>query len=122
SRYLPEFKPKNPFDKAITLRQLMAHRSGLVREPPVGHYFDPTEPTLADTVRSLNRTELVYPPETHTKYSNAAIAAVGYVLEHTQKAAFGCYLTLALLEPLGMKRSSFESIPALKKNLAVATM
>ena len=56
----------------ITLRQLMSHRSGLVREPPVGNYFDPTEPTLAETVASLNGTALVYPPGTRTKYSNAA--------------------------------------------------
>src|SRR5437016_1375058 len=62
TRYLPEFKPVNPFDKPITLRQLMAHRSGLVREPPVGHYFDPTNPTLAETVRSLNQTTLVHAP------------------------------------------------------------
>src|SRR5262249_6417572 len=34
SDYLPEFQPKNPFDKKIPLRQLMSHRSGLVREPP----------------------------------------------------------------------------------------
>src|SRR5262249_1963152 len=75
--YLTDFRPTNPYSKPITLRHLMAHRSGLVREPPVGHYFDPTNPSLADTVRSLNTTELVYPPETKIKYSNAAIATVG---------------------------------------------
>ena len=26
---------------------MMSHQSGLVRESPVGHYFDPTEPSLA---------------------------------------------------------------------------
>src|SRR5262249_36570080 len=31
TKYLPDFKPKNPFNKLITLRQMMAHRSGLVR-------------------------------------------------------------------------------------------
>src|SRR5439155_10273285 len=77
TKYLPDFKPVNPYDKPITLRQLMTHRSGLVRESPVGHYFDPTEPTLAETVASLNKTELVYKPETKTKYSNAAIATAG---------------------------------------------
>ena len=40
TRYLPEFSPRNPFGKPITLRQLMSHRSGLVREPPVGNYFE----------------------------------------------------------------------------------
>ncbi len=63
--YLPDFRPKNPFGTPITLRQLVAHRAGLVREPPVGHYFDPTEPSLAESVASLNRTTLVYRPGTH---------------------------------------------------------
>ncbi|MCH2471297.1 MAG: beta-lactamase family protein, partial [Gemmatimonadetes bacterium] len=78
--YLPDFAPENPFGTPITLRQLTSHRSGLVREPPVGHYFDPTEPTLAQTVASLSPTRLVYPPTERIKYSNAAIATVGYVL------------------------------------------
>src|ERR1700737_3587185 len=34
SRYLPNFHPANPFGGQITLREMMAHRSGLVREPP----------------------------------------------------------------------------------------
>src|SRR5262249_29434763 len=70
--YLPDFRPQNPFGKPITLRQLMAHRSGLIREPPVGNYFDPSGPTLAETIASLNRTSLVLAPGSKTKYSNAA--------------------------------------------------
>ncbi len=122
TKYLPDFQPKNPFQKPITLRHLMAHHSGLVREPPAGHYFDPTEPTLAETVKSLNRTELVYAPESKTKYSNAGIAVVGYVLERTQKEPFTKYLKGAVLDPLGLKRSGFESTPELKKNLAAGLM
>src|SRR5205085_4020407 len=97
TRYIPTFQPGNSFGKPITLRQLMSHRSGLVREPPVGNYFDPTEPSLAKTVESLNRTELVCPPGTRTKYSNAAIATAGYVLEQTQHEPFPKYLRRAVL-------------------------
>jgi CubicO group peptidase (beta-lactamase class C family)/D-alanyl-D-alanine dipeptidase len=116
--YLPEFRPSNPFDKPITLRHLMAHRSGLVREPPVGNYFDPTNPSLAATVASLNRTTLVLPPGAKIKYSNAAIATVGSVL----KAPFATYLRTNVLEPLGMRRSAFEPTPELTKDLANALM
>jgi CubicO group peptidase (beta-lactamase class C family)/D-alanyl-D-alanine dipeptidase len=122
SRYLPDFKPANPFKKPITLRELMAHRSGLVREPPVGHYFDPTHPTLADTVKSLNGTALVYAPETRIKYSNAAIAVVGYVLEFTQKEPFPRYLQRSVLAPLGLQKSSFEPAPRVTRDLAAAIM
>ncbi len=120
--YLPDFKPRNPFGKAITLRQLMAHRSGLVREPPVGNYFDPTAPALAKTVESLNQTELVFAPEARTKYSNAGIAVVGYVLERTQQTPFAKYVRERVLEPLGMRQSGFEPTPALTKDLARAQM
>jgi CubicO group peptidase (beta-lactamase class C family) len=36
-RYLPDFQPTNSFDTPITLRHLMTHVAGLVREPPVGN-------------------------------------------------------------------------------------
>jgi serine beta-lactamase-like protein LACTB len=123
TKYLPNFAPVNQFDdKPITLRHLMAHRSGLVREPPVGNYFDPTGPTLAQTVASLNGLELVYPPGKRTKYSNAAIGVVGYVLEKTQNEKFETYLKRNVLDPLGMTSSAFEPTPTVKKNLADAVM
>ena len=122
TRYLPNFRPRNSFGKSVTLRQLMSHRSGLVREPPVGHYFDPNEPSLASTIASLNQTALVYAPETRAKYSNAAIAAVGYVLERTEGQPFAKHLKRAVLAPLGLERSSFEPTPEITKDLAKAYM
>jgi CubicO group peptidase (beta-lactamase class C family)/D-alanyl-D-alanine dipeptidase len=120
--YLPEFRPRNPFGTPITLRQLMSHRSGLLREPPVGNYFETTEPTLAATVSSLNDTQLVFAPNTHTKYSNAAIAVVGYLLETRNHQPFAKYLKSSLLDPVGMSHSSFEPSPTTLRNLAKAEM
>jgi CubicO group peptidase (beta-lactamase class C family)/D-alanyl-D-alanine dipeptidase len=122
TKYLPDFKPVNPFGGDLTLRMLMSHRSGLVRESPVGNYFDPDEPSLAKTVQSLNKTELVYKPEAKTKYSNAGVTVVGFVLEETQKKPFAKYLYNTLLDPLEMKHSRFEKDPELLKELAKATM
>jgi CubicO group peptidase (beta-lactamase class C family)/D-alanyl-D-alanine dipeptidase len=107
TRYLPDFTPVNPFGTPITLRHLMSHRSGLVREPPAGHYFDTSGTTLAATVASLSPTTLVYPPGERVKYSNAGIAVVGRVLEATQRRPFAEYLDSALLQPMGMRRSAF---------------
>jgi CubicO group peptidase (beta-lactamase class C family)/D-alanyl-D-alanine dipeptidase len=122
SRYLPDFHPINPFGKPITLRELMSHRSGLVREPPVGHYFDSTSPSLRATVESLNKTTLVYAPGTHTKYSNAAIAVAGYVLEKQTGQAFTSYVRDAVLKPLGMDHSAFAPTPEILANLAKASI
>ncbi len=120
--YLPDFHPKNSYGTPITLRELMAHRSGLVREPPVGNYFDPTEPTLAATVNSLNETSLVYQPGTHTKYSNAGIAVAGYVLQQRGGEPYAKYLKHAVLQPMGMATSAFELEPRLAPDLAKAFM
>lgn len=121
-QYLPELKPTNPYDIPITLRQMMAHRSGLVRESPIGNYFDPEEPTLAATVASLNGTSLVYKPETKTKYSNAAIAVVGAVLEEQFDTSHAARVQQTILDPLNMTSSSFIVTPAVKQQLATAWM
>jgi len=122
TEYLPDFHPKNPFGTPITLRQLMSHRSGLLREPPVGNYFETSEPSLAATVRSLNDTELVFAPNTHTKYSNAAIAVVGYVLEARSHQPFAQYLKASVLDPMDLRHSSFQPDPSIIQNLAKAQM
>jgi serine beta-lactamase-like protein LACTB len=119
---LPEFQPTNKTGKKITLRQLVSHRSGLVRESPVGNYFDETGPSLADMVKSLNKTELVYTPEEKTSYSNAALSTVGYVLERLGKERFEKLTQHKLLDPIGMKDSSFDPSPELRKRLAKAVM
>jgi CubicO group peptidase (beta-lactamase class C family)/D-alanyl-D-alanine dipeptidase len=122
TRYIPEFAPHNPFGDAITLRELMAHRAGLVREPPVGNYFDDSSPSLKATIDSLNQTTLVFRPGTHTKYSNAGVAAVGYALENVTGQAYPGYLKASLLAPLGMNQSSFAPDPALLAHLANGSM
>ena len=121
-KYLKSFAPKNPFEIPITLRQLMSHRSGLVRESPVGHYFDPEGPTLAATIASLNDTTLVYKPETRTKYSNAAVAVVGAVLESQLEVSHPERVLQAIFDPLGMNDSSFVVTPAVKPKLATGWM
>lgn len=119
---LPGFAPENPFDQPVTLRQLMNHQSGLVREPPVGHYFDDSEPSLEDTVTSLNRTRLVHPPDSRAKYSNAAVAVAGYAVEVATGTPFAEHIRRELLEPLGMHHSAFVADDRIRENLAEAVM
>ena len=123
TRYLPDFRPHNPFGTPITLRHLMTHRSGLVREAPVGSFFDSTAPPLAGVVASLNRTTLTARPGSTFKYSNAALQVVGLVVERVAGEPFPQYVRRTILEPLGMRRSAFfDPGPDLGKDLAAGTM
>jgi CubicO group peptidase (beta-lactamase class C family)/D-alanyl-D-alanine dipeptidase len=122
SNYLPDFHPSNRFGVPITLRQLTSHRAGMIREPPKGNYFDSLSPSLRTTVASINSTSLIYSPASHTKYSNAGIATVGYVLERLGREPFSSYLATHVLAPLGMEESAFELTPALRPRLATGFM
>ena len=107
TNYLSDFRPQNPFNRPITLRQLMAHRSGLVRDPPVGNYFDDSAPGLQATVQSLNQTTLMLSPETTSKYSTAAISVAGYVVERVSGQPFAAHMQSALIDKLNMESTSF---------------
>lgn len=122
TKYLPEFRPRNPSGVALTLRHLMAHRSGLVREPPAGNYFDPDAPSLEKTVASLNDLSLVHEPGTRTKYSNAAIAVVGRVVEKVDGRPFPRAVRERILVPLGMTGTDFEPTPTVKNALSDGLM
>ncbi len=113
TRYLPEFRPHNPFGGDITLRHLLGHRSGLGREAPVGHYFDPHEPSLAATVASLNGTVLATAPGSEFRYSNAGLGVVGEVLARVTGQPFEQVVQELVLAPLGLCDSDFVARPDL---------
>lgn len=117
-RYVPSFQPRNPFGGEVTLRNLLEHRSGLVREPPTGNYFDVQAATLAETVTSLNATALVVKPGTDYKYSNAGYAVIGRVLEVVSNSSFEQVLQKEVFTPLQMARTSLH--PADKAAVAHA--
>ncbi|MBX3414430.1 MAG: serine hydrolase [Pirellulales bacterium] len=122
TKYLPDFHPQNPFDQPITLRQLMSHRSGLVREPPVGSYFDASEPSVEEAIASLNDTELVYEPTKRTKYSNAGVTVVGRVVEVVCGRPLDEYVREEILAPLAARDTTFAPGEALRPRIAEAAM
>ena len=120
----PSFRIVNPFDGSgpVTLRQLMCHRSGMIRESPVGSYFDPSQPEIAATVASIAPCVLVYPPGSRTKYSNVGPTIVGQVVQKVSGVPFAEYQRKHLLEPLGMRSSAFLPNDSMRRRLAVGWM
>lgn len=108
SKYLPEFKPRNKFKTAITLRQLLAHTSGLVREAPEGGFFSDGSTSREQMLKSLNATEIQFEPGTQFKYSQAGIAVVGAALENAAGKSFNALAKSRIFDPLSMSGSAFE--------------
>jgi len=112
-QYLPELVLRPQQLAPVTLRQLLGHRAGIVREPPVGHYFDPTTPTLAATIASLEEVELVAAPGANFKYSNPGIGMVGEVISRITGKPFEQAIEDLVLRPLALRDSSFAARPDL---------
>ena len=70
----------------------------------------------------MNATELVYAPGSRTKYSNAAIATVGRVVEMLRGEPFSSSVKKTVLEPFGMTTAGFEISPDMKPLLADGEM
>lgn len=122
SDYLPDFSPENPYSTKVTVRHLITHRSGIVREPPVGHYFDASEASLDETVASLNATRIQFEPGTRYKYSNAALAVAGDLIEAVTGEPFDAVIETRIFSPLGMTSSAFYPSADLEARMAKGIM
>jgi CubicO group peptidase (beta-lactamase class C family) len=113
------FKNKNP----ITLRHLLSHRAGILRESPIGNYFDDTQPSIKSTVLSIINSELIYEVGHKCKYSNLGPTIAGYILEKITGTSFPEYIEQCIFNPLKMESSSFLlNKQRVQKNLANAYM
>lgn len=121
-RYLPGFAPANAFGGVVTVRALLGHRAGIVRESPVGHYFDASAPSLSATVASLNDTALVHAPGSAFKYSNPGIGVVGEVIARITGQPFEVAVQELVLAPLGLDDSSFVARPELLQRVPAGLM
>ena len=114
AKHLPEFagvmvsqngetvKPSRP----PTLRDVMTHTSGLgdmyTREPHL---------TLAETGKKLSEQPLRFQPGSRWAYSTAGLDVLGRVVEAVSGMPFDQFLQKRVLDPLGMKETSFWLAP-----------
>ncbi len=101
----------------VTLRQLLAHASGL---PRLGD-FDYTRPDVdvseAEVLGAL-RVARVHAPGTRSVYSNFGFSLLGLVVGHVSGRPYRAALTDRLLTPLGMSSSGFDPAALPSERLA----
>jgi CubicO group peptidase (beta-lactamase class C family) len=125
-KYLPEFKGewvvsefgedrrvlvKSP--RPITLRDLLTHTSGLgdVKSPR-------PHSTLAELCMAYAREPLFFPPGSKWNYCNSGINTLGRIVEIVSGQPFAEFLQQRVLDPLGMKDTTFWPTPAQAARLA----
>jgi CubicO group peptidase (beta-lactamase class C family) len=118
-RHLPEFRGQRviaarhadgsltlkPPARPITIRDLMAHTSGMSLNPPpgIGELHGALHKTLAETVLVLSQQPLEFEPGMRWQYSNTGIAALARIIEVVSGQAFETFLARRIFEPLGMQ-------------------
>jgi CubicO group peptidase (beta-lactamase class C family) len=102
-----------------TLRQLLSHTSGL----PVawsGIHFDPADAPMPMEEYLADRLRIIHPPGERVVYANDAFALAGLLAARAAGRDFETLAREALLGPLDMSSSSFNSTPLLRERLAAA--
>jgi len=96
-KYLPQTR-----HGAITIRQMLAHASGLQREP-VGRIWENLDaPDRERLLRELESAEQVLPAHFAFHYSNLAFALLGQVVEQLEARPWAEVVTERILAPLEM--------------------
>lgn len=110
--YLPDFRlssrfPEDPMS-VITVRHLLSMTSGLTHDAPVGNNADPATPSYEEHIRSISRTWLRFRTGERAEYSNLGIELSAYILEKVTRRPFTEYLREKVLDPLGMRRTTWD--------------
>jgi CubicO group peptidase (beta-lactamase class C family) len=106
-RYVPYFRIDDPRYRAITVRQMVTHTSGM---PDVENYewdkpqYD--DGALERYVRSLGSHKLRWAPGRNYAYSNMAFEVLGDLVAKVSGMSFDDYVDENILKPLGMVSSS----------------
>jgi CubicO group peptidase (beta-lactamase class C family) len=90
---------------ALTIRSMLAHASGLQREP-VGRIWENLDaPDRERLLRELEQAEQVLPVHFAFHYSNLAYGLLGQIVEQLEGRPWGDVLSERILVPLGMRNT-----------------
>jgi len=99
-------------DNTITLRDMLAHRTGITRHDMIWYKSDFTRKELFDRLRYLEPKE---PPRQTFLYNNMMFSAVGYLIELQSGNTWEEFVRDRIFKPLDMKRTVFTISDMLKQ-------
>jgi len=96
----------------VTVRQLLAHASGMQRESVAPEFWNTLEiPDAGAFVADWNAAERVLDPHAVWHYSNLGYIALGEIIGHLDGRPWTESLRARLLDPLGLRDTTLEPRP-----------
>lgn len=130
SKYLPEFKELKiavkgkdgkttlvPAKNTLTVRMVMNHTGGFPFEIPTKSKKGWPSLPLRATAREAAANPILFEPGTKTKYSNTGIDIGAAIVEVVSGKSWDVFLKERVLDPLGMKSSTFNPTDEQLKNI-----
>ena len=102
----------NELDTTVTLRDMLAHRTGITRHDTIWFGSDDTRKELFDKVKYLEPQE---PLRQTFLYNNLMYAAVGYIIELQSGKPWEQFVRERIFEPLEMTSTVYSVADMLKK-------
>lgn len=94
----------------VTIRQLLSHSAGVVRDGDNSEYWKARQP-FPDATQfqaDIMRLPLVLEPNTRLKYSNYGYGILGCIIEQVTGVSYQEAVTTRIIEPLGLKHTTPE--------------
>jgi CubicO group peptidase (beta-lactamase class C family) len=95
----------DPLNAAVSLRDMLAHRTGVTRHDTIWYQSDDTRAQLFDKLKYL---EPEAPLRQTFLYNNLMYAAVGQMIELQSGQPWEEFVRRRILEPLGMKSTAYS--------------
>ncbi|MBV9581273.1 MAG: beta-lactamase family protein [Chloroflexi bacterium] len=103
----------NWLDSDVTLRQLLNHAGGLIRDGLEADFWRVEQPFPdVDALRALGPDASVLPPNTTFKYSNIGYGVLGHVIEAASGTPYNQYVQEHIVQRLGLTSTGPELVPA----------
>ena len=106
ARYLPALS--TPDKRAITLRHLLTHTSGL----PADNAIDDEQLGLGRAVAAISGLPLASAPGERYRYSDLGFILLGAIVEARAKQGLDAFAQARLFGPLGLESTGFRPLPS----------
>ncbi|MGY1805202.1 serine hydrolase domain-containing protein [Blastococcus sp. SYSU D00922] len=99
---------------AVTVRELLGHQGGVVRDGARADFWQLEEPFLDrdGVLREVLHAGAVHRRNEHFKYSNLGYALLGLAVEAVTGTPYADHVRRAVVEPLGLTRTGADHDPA----------
>ena len=113
-RYVPELADGGSPIAAVTVRELLGHQSGVVRDGGHADFWQLGRPFLDrdGVIGEVLRAGVVHRRNEHFTYSNLGYALVGLAIEEVTGTPYAEHLRSSVVEPLGLTRTGADFDPA----------